>query len=184
MARAVILLAKGFEEVEAVAVIDVLRRAQIEVTLAGLNEGFVESARGVKIIPDTTIDTIKSEDYDIVILPGGMPGTDNLNADSRVKKLLLEFASKGRLTGAICAAPYVLANAGLLEGKKATSYPTYKDKIGNVDYKEDKVVVDGNVLTSRGPATALCFGFAIVERLVGKEKSEEIKKAMLVDYCD
>lgn len=184
MAKAVIILARGFEELEAVAVIDVLRRAQIEVTIAGLDDGAVESARRVKIIPDTTIDNVKANDYDIVILPGGMPGTDNLNADGRVKQLLLDFASKGKLAGAICAAPYVLANTGLLDGKKATSYPTYKDKLGNVDYKEDKVVIDGNVLTSRGPATALCFGFAIVEKLVGKEKAEEVKKAMLVDYCD
>ncbi len=183
MAKAVILLAKGFEEVEAVAVIDVLRRAEVEVTIAGLNEGFVESVRGVKIIPDASIDTVKAEDFDIVILPGGIPGADNLNKDERVRRLLVEFSTKGKLTGAICAAPYVLANAGILEGKTVTSYPTYKDKLGNVRYTEDKVAVDGNVLTSRGPATAICFGLAIVERLLGKDKAEELKKAMLVDYC-
>lgn len=184
MAKAVILLAKGFEEVEAVAVIDVLRRAEIDVTIAGLNDGYVESVRGVKIISDTTIDTINADDYDIVILPGGIPGSDNLNSDQRVKRLLVEFSQKGKLAGAICAAPYVLANAGLLEGKTVTSYPTYRDKLGNVRYSEEKVAVDGNILTSRGPATALCFGFAIVEKLVGKQKAEDIKKAMLVDYCD
>jgi len=184
LARAVIILAKGFEELEAVAVVDVLRRAQIEVVIAGLNNDYVESARGVKVIPDESIDNIKAENFDMVILPGGIPGTDNLNADSRVRDLLIDFASEGRLTGAICAAPSVLANAGLLEGKKVTSYPTYKDKLGKVIYQEDKVVVDGNVLTSRGPATAICFGLAIVEKLSGREKAEEIKKAMLVDYCD
>ena len=184
MERAVVLLAKGFEELEAVAVVDVLRRAGIEVTIAGLTEGYVESARNVKVLPDTTIDTIKAEDFDIVILPGGIPGADNLNADPRVRQLLQDFNLKGKLTGAICAAPYVLANAGLLQGKRATSYPTYRERLGGVDYSEDKVVVDGNVLTSRGPATALYFGLAIVERLVGKDKAEELKKAMLVDYCD
>ncbi len=184
MPRAVVLLAKGFEELEAVAVVDVLRRAGVEVVIAGLTGGYVESVRNVKVIPDTTIDTIKAEDFDIVILPGGIPGADNLNADPRVRQLLQDFNAKGKLTGAICAAPYVLANAGILEGKRATSYPTYREKLGSVDYSEDKVVVDGNVLTSRGPATAICFGLAIVERLVGKDKADELKKAMLVDYCD
>ncbi|MCX8027560.1 MAG: DJ-1/PfpI family protein [Thermodesulfovibrionales bacterium] len=184
MGNAVILLANGFEEVEAIAVVDVLRRAEIKIVVAGLNEGYVESARGVKVIPDTTIDTIKADDFDILILPGGVPGTDNLNADERVRRLVLDFSKKGKITGAICAAPSILAGLGLLEGKKATSYPTYKEKLGRVEYKEDKVVVDGNILTSRGPATALCFALAIVERLVGKQKADELKQKMLIDYCD
>jgi 4-methyl-5(b-hydroxyethyl)-thiazole monophosphate biosynthesis len=95
--------------------------------------------------------------------------------------LLSEFHKTGKLTGAICAAPYVLANAGILEGKQATSYPTYKDKLGNAIYKEQTVVEDGNVMTSRGPGTALCFGLSIVERLVGKEKAQQIKQAMLLE---
>lgn len=184
MPNALILLANGFEEVEAMAVVDVLRRGEIKIVVAGLNAGYVESARGVKVIPDTTIDNINADDYDILILPGGVPGTDNLNADERVKRLILEFSNKGKLTGAICAAPSILAGLGLLEGKKVTSYPTYKEKLGKVDYKEEKVVVDGNILTSRGPATALCFALAIVERLAGKTKADELKQKMLIDYCD
>jgi 4-methyl-5(b-hydroxyethyl)-thiazole monophosphate biosynthesis len=179
MARVVVPLADGFEEIEAMSIIDILRRAGIETVIAGLHERPITSARGVKVLPDTTIDTIKAEDFDMIVLPGGQPGTDNLNADERVKKLIQDFYNKGKLTGAICAAPYVLANAGVLEGKKATSYPTYKEKLGNVNYLEDIVVEDLNVLTSRGPGTAACFAFKIVEKLAGKEKADQLKQAML-----
>lgn len=181
MARVVVPLADGFEEIEAMSIIDILRRAGIEVVIAGLHDGPITSARGVKVIPDTTIDTIKAEDFDMIVLPGGQPGSDNLNADQRVRNLIVEFYSKGKLTGAICAAPYVLANAGILKGKKATSYPAYKDKITGAMYLEDNVVEDGNVITSRGPATAACFAFKIVERLKGKETAENIRKAMLFE---
>lgn len=181
MARVVVPLADGFEEIEAMSIIDILRRAGIEVVIAGLHDGPITSARGVKVIPDTTIDTIKAEDFDMIVLPGGQPGSDNLNADQRVRNLIVEFYTKGKLTGAICAAPYVLANAGILEGKKATSYPAYKDKITGAMYLEDNVVEDGNVITSRGPATAACFAFKIVERLKGKETAENIRKAMLFE---
>jgi 4-methyl-5(b-hydroxyethyl)-thiazole monophosphate biosynthesis len=181
MPKVVILLAEGFEEVEAVAIIDVLRRAEIDVTSAGLHEGPVTSARKIIVLPDTVIDKIRTEDFDMVVLPGGQPGADNLNNDARVRTLLSEFHKKGKLTGAICAAPYVLANAGILEGKHATSYPTYKDKLGNVMYEEKTVVEDGNVMTSRGPGTALCFGLSIVAKLVGKEKAQQIRQAMLLE---
>jgi 4-methyl-5(b-hydroxyethyl)-thiazole monophosphate biosynthesis len=180
MARVVVLLADGFEEIEAMAIIDILRRAEIDVVVAGLHDGDVKSARGVRVIPDTTIDTVKAEDFDMVVLPGGQPGADNLNADPRVRDLIRDFYSKGKLTGAICAAPYVLANAGVLEGRHATSYPTYRDKLGNVSYEERPVVEDGNVLTSRGPGTAMYFALSIVKRLCGDERAEKIKEAMLI----
>lgn len=179
MARVLVPLADGFEEIEAMSIIDILRRANIEVVIAGLHDGHIESARGVKVIPDTTIDKVNADDFDMIVLPGGQPGTDNLNKDERVKKLIQDFYNKGKLTGAICAAPYVLANAGILHGKKATSYPTYKEKLGDVNYLEDAVVEDSNVLTSRGPATAACFAFKIVEKLAGKEKAEQIQQGML-----
>ena len=185
MAKVVILLAEGFEELEAVAIIDVLRRAEIEIVSAGLKEGPVSSARNINIIPDTVIDTISSDDYDMIVLPGGIPGSDNLNADERVINLIKDFNTKGKMTGAICAAPYVLANAGILDGKHATSYPSFKDKLGSAVYEEKTVVEDGNVLTSRGPGTALCFGLAIVEKFEGKEKADQIKEAMLIQQvCD
>jgi 4-methyl-5(b-hydroxyethyl)-thiazole monophosphate biosynthesis len=174
------MLADGFEEVEAIAIIDVLRRAEIDVVVAGLHNGPVTSARKVKVIPDTVIDTVTADDFDMIVLPGGQPGADNLNADPRVKDLIKSFAAKGKLTGAICAAPIVLASAGLLAGKRATSFPSYKDRLGGASYEERPVVVDGDVLTSRGPGTAIAFGLAIVERLVSKERSMKIKEAMLV----
>jgi 4-methyl-5(b-hydroxyethyl)-thiazole monophosphate biosynthesis len=132
------------------------------------------------VVPDTVIDTVKAEDFDMIVLPGGQPGSDNLNADKRVKDLVRDFNRKGKLTGAICAASYVLANAGILEGKHATSYPTYRDRLGSAVYEEKIVVDDGNVLTSRGVGTALYFGLAIVEKLEGREKAEKIREAMLV----
>lgn len=185
MPKVTIILADGFEEVEAMAVIDVLRRAGIEVVIAGLHEGPVSSAHNVRVLPDTIIDTIKAEDFDMIVLPGGQPGSDNLNADGRVKDLIQEFNAKGKLTGAICAAPYVLANAGVLEGRNVTSYPTFKDKLGSALYTEKNVVEDGNLLTSRGPGTAICFALAIVGRLLGRGKALQIKEAMLVQQeCD
>ncbi|MCX7739204.1 MAG: DJ-1/PfpI family protein [Hydrogenothermaceae bacterium] len=179
MVRVLIPLADGFEEIEALSIVDILRRASVEVVLAGLKDGPVVSARGVRVLPDTTIDKVKADDFEMIVLPGGQPGTDNLNADPRVKELLIEFSQKGKLTGAICAAPYVLANAGILQGKKATSYPTYKEKITNAVYLDEDVVEDESILTSRGPATAACFAFKIVERLKGRETAENIMRAML-----
>ncbi len=180
MPRVAVILADGFEEVEAMAIIDVLRRADIDTVVAGLHEGPVASARKVKVLPDTVIDTVHAEDFDMVVLPGGQPGSDNLNADPRVKDLVRSFSQKGKLTGAICAAPYVLANAGVLRGKRATSYPSYKDRLGGALYEEKAVVSDGNVLTSRGAGTALGFGLAIVEKLISREKAQKIRDAMLI----
>jgi 4-methyl-5(b-hydroxyethyl)-thiazole monophosphate biosynthesis len=180
MPSVAVILADGFEEVEAMALVDILRRADIRTVLAGLHEGPVTSARKVKVIPDTTIDTIQVDDFDMIVLPGGQPGSDNLNADSRVKELIQGFSRKGKVTGAICAAPIVLANAGVLQGKHATSFPSYKNKLGGAVYEEQAVVMDGNVMTSRGPGTAFAFGLAIVDRLIGKEKAKQIKEAMLI----
>ncbi|MCK9419045.1 MAG: DJ-1/PfpI family protein [Nitrospirae bacterium] len=182
MPRVTVILADGFEEVEAMAIIDVLRRAEIDTVVAGLHGGFITSARAVKVIPDTVIDTVKADDFDMIVLPGGQPGSDNLNADLRVKELITSFSQQGKLTGAICAAPIVLASAGVLKGKRATSFPSYKDRLGGAVYVEKSVVTDGTVLTSRGPGTALTFGLAIVERLVSREKAQKIKEAMLIHY--
>src|SRR5512135_884887 len=185
MPKVVVPLADGFEEIEAMAIIDVLRRAGIEVTVAGLHSGPIESARRVKVVPDTTVDTITVDDFDMIILPGGQPGSDNLNASAGVRSLILDFNRKGKLTGAICAAPYVLANAGVLEGKRVTAYPSFSKKLGGAIYQDKTVVEDGNIMTSKGPGTAVCFALAIVEKLVGKEKAAKVKEAMLVkDDCD
>jgi 4-methyl-5(b-hydroxyethyl)-thiazole monophosphate biosynthesis len=184
MPDVLVLLADGFEEVEAMTIVDILRRAGINVVIAGLHEGHVESARRVKILPDTTIDKVRSGDFDMIVLPGGQPGSDNLNADDRVIRLVRDFHAKGKLTGAICAAPFVLASAGILDGRRVTAYPSYKEKLGKAIYREENVVEDQNLMTSRGPGTAHCFALAIVERLLGKEKSASIKEAMLLQNCE
>jgi 4-methyl-5(b-hydroxyethyl)-thiazole monophosphate biosynthesis len=187
MPKVLLPLAEGFEEIEALAVVDVLRRAKIEVTLAGLQLGSVSSARKVTIIPDTTIDTISVEEFNMIILPGGQPGTDNLNADPRIHRLLSEFQSSGKLIGAICAAPIILAAAGLLSGKRVTSYPSYSTKLNGALYEDRAVVTDGNIITSQGPGTAISFALAIVSRLVDGHTAEEISKSMLVqtsNRCD
>lgn len=180
MAKVLMPLADGFEEIEALAVVDVLRRAEIEVVLAGLHDGPVKSARNVRIIPDAVIDAVNASSFDMIILPGGQPGTDNLNADPRIHELLKEFESKDKLIGAICAAPSILASAGLLDGRRATSYPTYSNRLTGASYEDRPVICDGNIITSQGAGTAISFGLEIVTRLAGKHKSGEVAAAMLV----
>jgi len=181
MPKVLVPLAEGFEELEAVAVVDVLRRAKIDVVTAGLHAGPVSSARNISMLPDTTIDNVRADEFDMIVLPGGQPGSDNLNADPRIHRLLAEFQASGRLIGAICAAPIILAAAGLLEGKRATSYPSYSTRLEGARYENlTAVVIDGNIITSRGPGTAIQFALAIVSRLAGPQVADEIAKAMLV----
>ena len=185
MPRVLVPLAEGFEEIEALAIVDVLRRAEIEVVVAALQPGAVTSVRKITVLPDTTIDTISSDGFDMIILPGGQPGTDNLNNDPRIHRLLADFQATGKLIGAICAAPMILAAAGLLSGKRATSYPAYSNRLDGAVYDDRTVVTDGNIITSQGPGTAISFALAIVSRLTGKRNAEEIAKAMIVpDDCN
>ncbi len=180
MAKVLMPLANGFEEIEALAVVDVLRRAKIEVVLAGLQPGAVESARKVVIVPDTTLDAVTADSFAMIILPGGQPGTDNLNADRRIHALLKEFASKDKMIGAICAAPIVLASAGLLAGKRVTCYPDYCDRLDGVIFEDKPVVCDGKIITSQGPGTAIAFGIEIAMRLAGRHTAEAVAAAMLI----
>lgn len=180
MPKVLVPLAEGFEEIEALAVVDVLRRAEIEVIVAGLHPGPVNSVRRVSVLPDTTIDTVGSDGFDMIILPGGQPGTDNLNNDARIHRLLTDFHSSGKLIGAICAAPSILAAAGLLKGRRVTAYPGYNTKLDGAVYEDRTVVSDGNIITSQGPGTAISFALAVVTRLSGEYVSEAVKKSMLV----
>lgn len=180
MSKVLIPLADGFEEIEALAVVDILRRAEIEVVLAGLHEGAVRSARNINIIPDATLDSINAAAFDMIILPGGQPGTDNLNSDPRIHELLKEFDAREKLVGAICAAPIILASAGLLDGKHATSYPSYVSRLDGACYEDRQVVCDGRIITSQGAGTAISFGLEIVGRLVDRKKAAEVAAAMLV----
>jgi 4-methyl-5(b-hydroxyethyl)-thiazole monophosphate biosynthesis len=186
MASVLLPLAKGFEELEAVALIDVMRRGGIEVRLAYLEDelqgDLVLGANGITIKADVSIKTVISDDFDMMVLPGGWDGTYALAENRRVIELLQEFKSK-KAVGAMCAAPFVLKKAGVL-GNDYTCYPGAKEEIDHPGYRDDsKVVEDGNVLTSQGPGTAVCFGLAIVRRLVGKESMQAVKDGMLLSYC-
>ena len=179
MPNVLVPLAQGCEELEAVTIIDLLRRADINVTTAGLDNNPVTASRGTIITADTDLDSALQDDYDMVVLPGGLPGADNLDNDQRIKDILIKMANSEKFTAAICAAPKVLANAGLLEGKKATSYPSFLDDAENVDVTDDAVVTDGKVITSRGPGTAMDFALTLVESLLGKAKRDEVEKGLV-----
>lgn len=179
MATALVLLAEGFEEIEAVTIVDVLRRADVTVTLAALTSTRVKGAHDVVVEADATLDdTISAaKDFDAVVLPGGGPGSSRLREDARVKELVVKQARSGRLVAAICAAPTALEAAGILAGRAATSYPGCE--LPSARYKLDRVVVDCNIVTSRAPATALEFSFTIVEKLVGVDRVLQLREAML-----
>ncbi|MEE8264036.1 MAG: DJ-1 family glyoxalase III [Gammaproteobacteria bacterium] len=181
MATVLVPLADGCEELEAVTIVDILRRAGIDVVTAGLNDQLVRASRGVRIMPDTNLDEALTRDYDMVVLPGGLLGADNLDEDPRVKELLKKMANSERFTAAICAAPKVLANAGLLRGKKATAYPGSLDSVNHQAQlvSGDAVVRDGKVITSRGPGTAMDFALALIEALTGKAKRDEVERALV-----
>jgi 4-methyl-5(b-hydroxyethyl)-thiazole monophosphate biosynthesis len=187
MASVLLPLAKGFEEVEAVALIDVMRRGGIEVRIAFIEDELrhgrvVVGGNGIGVQADTSLKNIISADFDMMVLPGGWGGTYALAENARIIELVKEF-KESKIIGAMCAAPFVLKKADVL-GNNYTCYPGAKDEIDHPGYREDmKVVTDGNVMTSRGPGTAVCFGLAIVERLVGKESMQAVKDGMLLDYC-
>lgn len=175
MPKVLIPLAQGCEELEAVTLIDLLRRAGINVVSAGLDAQPVKASRGVVLIPDTTLDEALKSEFDMLVLPGGQPGTNHLKADPRIIALLQKMAHAGKYTCAICAAPAVLAAAGLLEGKHATCYPTCLDSARNVTLSAAPVVRDGNIITSRGPGTAMDFALELIETLVGKARRDEVE---------
>jgi len=180
MASVLIPLAQGCEELEAVTVIDLLRRARINVVTAGLDKQPVCASRGTVLIPDTTLDEALKQDYDMVVLPGGQPGADNLDNDERVHTLLKKMANSEKFTAAICAAPKVLANAGILSGKKATSFPGVLDNmaLSDVNLVQNAVVQDGKVVTSRGPGTAMDFALTLIENLVGKDVRDNVEAGL------
>ncbi|VAW79483.1 DJ-1/YajL/PfpI superfamily, includes chaperone protein YajL (former ThiJ), parkinsonism-associated protein DJ-1, peptidases PfpI, Hsp31 [hydrothermal vent metagenome] len=178
MASVLVPLAQGCEELEAVTIIDLMRRAGIDVVTAGLDDQPVKAARGTVLVPDTTLDKALERDYDMVVLPGGLPGADYLDDDPRIHALLKDMAASGRYTAAICAAPKVLAHSGLLDGRQATGYPGVLDDVGGIDYRTEAVVEDGTIITSRGPGTAMDFALTLIERLTGKAKRDEVEAAL------
>ncbi|MEK6733251.1 MAG: DJ-1 family glyoxalase III [Candidatus Omnitrophota bacterium] len=181
--KAVILLATGFEEIEAVTVVDILRRAGIDVVIAGIENFSVIGSHGITVSADKRLSDVK-HDFDAVILPGGMPGAMHLHNSSEVNDFIKDMNAKRVLIAGICAAPsVVMAPIGILDDKSATCYPGDQiDFAKNTKYKDEAVVVDGNIITSQGPATAMEFAFAIVEKLIGKDAVKKLKKHTLADY--
>ncbi|MEZ0246016.1 MAG: DJ-1 family glyoxalase III [Methylophilaceae bacterium] len=176
MTKVLIPLAQGCEELEAVTVIDILRRAGIQVITAGLETGPVRASRGTVLLPDATLDDALANEFDMIVLPGGMPGSEHLKNDKRVIASLQKAAAEGKYIAAICAAPMALHAADLLQGKKATSFPGVLDAMpGSHTYMNDRVVVDGRIVTSKGPGTAMDFALTLVELLVGKSKRDAVE---------
>lgn len=181
MPKALIPLAQGCEELEAVTIIDLLRRANFEVVTAGLGPDPVICSRGVVLIADTTLEKAsKIDDFDIVILPGGLPGADNLADSPVLTRLLKRMANENKYVTAICAAPRVLAKAGLLEGKRVTAYPGFVDggHFPELHYTGEAIEVDGKVVTSRGPGTAMDFALTLIELLADKSTRQTVEAGL------
>ena len=180
MAIVIVPLAEGFEDLEAITITDLLRRAQIDVVTAGLKPGPVKGSRGTIVIPDMSLDEALQNNYDMVVLPGGQPGATHLEKDERIRGLLQTMAAAQKMTAAICAAPKVLASAGILDGKKATSFPgaVTQDEFPQIQIADDPVVQDGNVVTSRGPGTAIDFTLKLIEILAGIETSQHVEHSL------
>jgi len=185
MKTVLVPLAKGFEEIEAVTIIDVLRRAHIDVIVASLDHvSLVQGANGIVIETDVAMDNVVIDILDMIILPGGWDGTNILAEDKIVQNALKEMDALGKDIAAICAAPFALHKAGVLK-KNFTCYPSAEEKIRLEGYQGDKVMVvqDGNIMTSRGPATSMCFALEIVKKLKGEETYNGLKSGLLADYC-
>jgi len=177
MASVLIPLAQGCEELEAVTVIDLMRRANIEVVTAGLDDQPVKGARSTVLVPDTQISKVADRKFDMIVLPGGLAGAENLNSDFRIHELLKRMSKEGKYVAAICAAPKVLATAGLLEHKKATSFPGVLEKLALplTELTTRAVQIDGTLITSRGPGTAMDFALKLIEVLLGQKARDEVE---------
>jgi 4-methyl-5(b-hydroxyethyl)-thiazole monophosphate biosynthesis len=178
-------VADGTEEIEAVTIIDVLRRAGAEVTVASVGDLQITASRGVKLVADTRIADCVDKTYDLVVLPGGIPGAEHLRDDEDLRHILLRQRSQGRLFGAICAAPaVVLETHGLLQGRAATCHPNFAQRLGDPSAAQSNVVFDQGCITSRGPGTAMAFSLKLVELLFGKEKMEAVAEPMVMGHLD
>jgi 4-methyl-5(b-hydroxyethyl)-thiazole monophosphate biosynthesis len=180
MKRACVLLADGFEETEAVTIIDVLRRAEVKVEVLGVEAKKCTGSHGIVVEADALLSDRKSETFDAVVLPGGMPGAATLRDHWGVQKLVQAQHASGRLVAAICAAPIALAKAGVLEGKRATCFPGFENQLTGARTETTSVVKDGNVITSRGVGTALAFSLALVAELTDAPTAKTLGERMLV----
>jgi 4-methyl-5(b-hydroxyethyl)-thiazole monophosphate biosynthesis len=176
--KVMIPLAEGFEEIEAMTVIDVLRRAGFQVDTIGIVGSVILSAHGIRVMVDKRLNEIAPDQYDAIILPGGSPGYINLGRSSKLIEIIKKFNGQNKLIAAICGAPSILAKEGLLDNKKATIYPGNEKLLA---YPRDgPVVVDGNIITSQGPGTSMDFALKIVEKLSGPNEAEKLRKELVV----
>ena len=176
-----VFLAEGFEEIEALTPVDVLRRAGLSVqTVSIMDEQVVAGAHGVPVLADVMFADVNPEDAEMILLPGGLPGATNLDAHEGLGQMIQDFAKEEKPLAAICAAPLVLGNRGLLQGKKATCYPGFETYLQGAEYTAALVEKDGNIITGKGPGAAMEFAFAIVEKYCGIDKVNELKQGMMI----
>ncbi len=179
MKKVLVPLAEGCEEIEAVTVIDVLRRAQFEVVVAGIREGEVVASRGVKLSPDVEFGSINALDFDAIVVPGGYGGVMNLIKDERVLAAIRALDEAGRWVCAVCAGPLVLQAAGVLEGRRATCYPSAAEHLTATPRVNERVVVDGKLITSQGPGTSMAFALEIVRQIGGASLAQRTASELL-----
>ena len=177
--RILVPLATGFEEIEAITIIDVMRRAGFEVVTASLGDKEVKGAHDVVVQADTQLASVDAGSFDAIVLPGGLPGSEYLREHEGLQEALTAAAARGAITGAICAAPWAMEPSGVTQGKRVTSHPAFAEKMVGVDYVEEPVAVDGNVFTSRGVGTALSFSLDLVARMGSEEQANDMAKAMV-----
>ncbi|MEA5129849.1 MAG: DJ-1 family glyoxalase III [Proteiniphilum sp.] len=181
MKKVALFLANGFEEIEALATVDILRRAQIPVeTISISNDKTVIGAHNVPVIADKIFQETDFSEMEVLVLPGGMPGAKHLNENEALKKLIIKFNDEGKQITAICAAPIVLGGLGLLRGKRATCYPGFEAELTGAQTTGENVVVDGNITTGRGPGLAFDFGLRLVEQIAGLKTRQEVQNGLLL----
>lgn len=182
MIKVSVLLADGFEEIEALTVVDLLRRAHIYVgTVSIMDDYVVHGAHGINVQAEDLFEEVDFEESDVIILPGGMPGTTNLKEHEGVRKVVTEFAQKEKLIGAICAAPTILSDLGLLKGKRICCYPSVESEIPEAAIARIPVAVDGNIVTSRGVGTAVDFALELITLLMGRDRAVQIAESIVYE---
>lgn len=180
MAKVYVFIADGFEEIEGLTVVDLLRRAGIETTMVSISENVeILGAHGIVVSVDKIFEEVSFDEVDMLVLPGGMPGTKNLAKHEQLMEKVREFHLQDKWIAAICAAPSILGENDLLIGKKATCYPGFEEKLYGAEVLEDSVVKDGNIITSRGLGTAIPFAIEIIKQLLGEEEGEKIRKSIV-----
>ena len=179
MTRALVPMSDGTEEMEAVIVIDTLRRAKWEVVAAGMKKGVITASRGVKIVPDTAFDDVDPSTFDLIIVPGGARGVENLLKEECLREAIRSLHRAGKIVAAVCAGPLVLQQAGVLSGCKVTCHPDNAGKITKAQWINEPVVIDGNVITSQGAGTCFKFALAIISKVDGPEKSQAVAREMI-----